>query len=92
MFLNVIFAVEVVQSFEPPPLLSSCHINNTTALIKRRMQQQLNVNFHSAGCVIELRTVTYRSVQPSSAVHCDKQLTPHSEQADHSSVNGGDLY
>lgn len=35
---------------------------------------------------------TYRSVQPSSAIHCDKQLAFHSAQANHSSGHSGDLY
>lgn len=35
---------------------------------------------------------TYRSVQPSSAVHCDKQLAFHTVQANHSSGHSGDLY
>lgn len=35
---------------------------------------------------------TYRSVQPSSAIHCDKQLAFHTAQANHSSGHSGDLY
>lgn len=35
---------------------------------------------------------TYRSVQPSSVIHCDKQLAFHTVQANHSSGHSGDLY
>lgn len=35
---------------------------------------------------------TYRSVQPSSVIHCDKQLAFDTEQANHSSGHSGDLY
>lgn len=42
-------------------------------------------------CVRAHERETYRAVQPPPAVHCDKQPAPDAEQADHSSVHGGDL-
>lgn len=40
----------------------------------------------------ELRTRTYRSVQPSSAIHCDKPLAFQTVQANHPSGHAGNLY
>lgn len=50
------------------------------------------IDFRGGNESKELRTRTYRSVQPSSAIHCDKQLAFQTVQANHSSGHAGNLY